>query len=191
MDNILVASLEVLQESQQISNTSSRSKHCHKIVSLIFAINNRILESLDNVVDGILVDDVSVPVVFALRSFAVSVKQVVPEEFSKSGHNFSVNLSSFSKQNISSDELSFGENFESHPTGSIQLPNNLLSELPENISDPRITHTVFMTDSIFLRRNFNFRNVSSIVMSANVAGMTTIQNLSSPVNLGFQRNPVR
>lgn len=191
MNNILVASLEVLQESQQISNTSSRSKHCHKFVSIIFCYNNRILESLDNVVDGILVDDVSVPVVFALRSFAVSVKQVVPEEFSRSGHNFSVNLSSFSKQNISSDELSFGENFESHPTGSIQLPNNLLSELPENISDPRITHTVFMTDSIFLRRNFNFRNVSSIVMSANVAGMTTIQGLSSPVNLGFQRNPVR
>ena len=152
---------------------------------------NRILDAVGSAADGIPIANASEPVIIAQNSFAVSIKQVVPEEFNRNGQNFSINIPRFSNQNITSDDLSFGDAFNSPPTASIQLPNDLLSGLPGNMSNARITHAVFVTDSLFLRRNFNYLNVSSIIISAGVVGMASIRGLRSPVNLSFQRNPVR
>ena len=78
----------------------------------------------------------------------------------------------------------------SSPIGSIQLPSNLLSSLSNN-SSSKITHAVFVTDSLFLRRGFSYDRVGSIILSASVVGIGTLRGLRPPVNLGFQLNPVR
>ena len=140
-------------------------------------------------VDNIPIANASEPVVIAQKSFAVSVQEVDPEMFSRSGQTFSINIANFAQQNISSGDLSFENNAVSPPTGSIQLPSNLFSSLPENVS--RISHAVFVTDSLFLRRAFSYQRVSSVIISASVVGAGTIRNLRPPVNLGFQLNPVR
>ena len=153
---------------------------------------NRILEAIENVVEDVPISNASEPVVIAQKSFAVLVQQVDVEEFSKSGQTFSVNLPDFTQRNISSDDISFKRTSASPPTGSIQLPRNLLSSLPGNLSNTsRITHAVFVTDSLFLRRSFSYQKVSSIIISASVVGVGTLRGLSPPVNLGFQLNPVR
>ncbi|XP_019850052.1 PREDICTED: hemicentin-1-like isoform X1 [Amphimedon queenslandica] len=170
VDNIIDVDQDILQESQESSNTSAR-----------------ILEAIDSVVDNIPIANASEPVIIAQKSFAVSVQEVDPEAFSRSGQTFSVNIADFTQRNISSGDLSFESNTVSPPTGTIQLPNNLFSSLPENIS--RISHAVFVTDSLFLRRSFSYQRVSSVIISASVVGAGTIRNLRPPVNLGFQLNP--
>ena len=144
---------------------------------------------MNNVVDNIPIANTSEPIIVAQKSFAVSVQKVDPETFRRLGQTFSVNIADFTQQNISSEDLSFDNNAVSPPTSTIQLPSNLFSSLPENSS--RISHAVFVTDSLFLRRSFSYRRVSSIIISASVVGAGTIKNLRPPVNLGFQLNPVR
>lgn len=191
VDNIIDVDQEVLQESQESSNTSARLVLWYYINWVFHSVssNCRILEAIDNVVDNIPIANTSEPVVIAQKSFAVSVQEIDPEMFSRSGQTFSVNIADFTQQNISSGDLSFESNAVSPPTGTIQLPNNLFSSLPENIS--RISHAVFVTDSLFLRRSFSYRRVSSVIISASVVGAGTIRNLRPPVNLGFRLNPVR
>ena len=147
---------------------------------------------MNNAVGGISISNASETVVIAQKSFAVSVQQVDLEEFSKSGQTFSVNLPDFTQQNISSDDVSFERTSASPPTASIQLPSNLFFFLPDNLSNAsRITHAVFVTDSLFLRRNFSYKRVCSIIISAGVVGVQNLNGLSPPVNLVFQRNSVR
>ena len=170
-------------------------KHSNNIIYMYSSLPfNRILEAIENVVEDVPISNASEPVVIAQKSFAVSVQQVDIEEFSKSGQTFSVNLPDFTQRNISSDDIhvSFEHTSTSPPTGSIQLPSNLLSSSPGNLSNAsRITHAVFVTDSLFLRRSFSYQNVSSIILSASVVGIETLRGLSPPVNLGFQLNSVR
>ena len=157
-----------------------------------FSFLFRTLEVMNNAVGGISISNASETVVIAQKSFAVSVQQVDPEEFSKSGQTFSVNLPDFTQQNISSDDISFEHASASPPTGSIQLPSSLFSSLPDNLSNAsRITHAVFVTDSLFLRRNFSYKRVSSVIVSASVVGVENLNGLSPPVNLVFQLNSVR
>lgn len=145
---------------------------------------------MNNVVDNIPIANTSEPIIVAQKSFAVSVQEVDPKTFSRLGQTFSINIADFTQQNISSEDISFENNAISPPTSTIQLPSNLFSSLPENSS--RISHAVFVTDSLFLRRsNLSYQRVSSVIISASVVGAGTIRNLRPPVNLGFQLNPVR
>ena len=162
-------------------------KHNNDYLHVFSFPSNRILEAIENVVEDVPISNASERVVIAQKSFAVSVQQVDIEEFSKSGQTFSVNLPDFTQQNISSDDISFERTSASPPTGSIQLPSNLLSSLPDNLSNAsRITHAVFVTDSLFLRRGFSYKRVSSIIISASVVGIETLRGLRPPVNLGFK-----
>ncbi|XP_019862297.1 PREDICTED: uncharacterized protein LOC109590854 [Amphimedon queenslandica] len=173
VDNILVVNQEVLQKSQESSNTSSR-----------------ILDAIENVVGDINITNSSEPVVIARNHFAVLVQQIDLKELNESSQVFSVNIGDFATQNISWDDLSFGSNSVSPPTGSIQLPSNLLSSLSNNLSDDsKIAYAVFVTDSLFLRRKINYWTVGSIIISANVVGIGPVKGLKSPVNLTFQLNP--
>ena len=150
------------------------------------------LEAIESVVESIPIINISDPIVIAQTSFAVSVQQVDTEEFAQFGQTFSVNYRGFSNdsQILTSNDLTFGSPSQ-QSTAAINLPNNLLSALP-NIAknNTRITHSVFITDSLFLRRNNYNLEVGSVIISTSVVGADTIRKLDPPVDLIFLINPV-
>ena len=75
-------------------------------------------------------------------------------------------------------------------TASIRLPNNLFSAVPNVTNNTRITHAVFLSDSLFLRRDSNDLEVGGIIISASVVGYNSIQSLDPPVSISFLKNPV-
>ena len=153
---------------------------------------HRMLEAIESVVESIPIINISEPIVIAQKSFAVSVQQVNAEEFTKSGQTFSVNYRGFTDENqtLSSNDLVFGSTSQ-QSTAVINLPNNLLSALP-NITknNTRITQSVFTTDSLFLRRNNYNLEVGSVIISTTVVGENRISGLDPPIDLRFLINPV-
>ena len=149
------------------------------------------MEAIESVVENIPLTNTSEPVVISLKSFAVSLQQVNIDEFKQSGQTFSVNFGDFSNDNqsLNSNDLTFGGSNQ-QPTAAINLPRNLLNGLPNITNNTRITHSVFITDSLFLRRDDNFQEVGSIIISAAVVGTGTIRGLNPPVGLSFMINPV-
>ena len=150
------------------------------------------LEGVESVVENVPITNITDPIVITQKSFAVSVQQVDIEEFTQSGQTFSVNYRGFlyENQTLNSNDLVF-QSPSQQSTAVINLPNNLLSALP-NITknNTRITHSVFITDSLFLRRNNYNLEVGSVIISTTVVGADTINKLGTPVNLTFLVNPV-
>ena len=150
------------------------------------------LEAVESVVENIPITNISEPIVITQKSFAVSVQQVNIEEFTQFGQTFSVNYRGFTDENqtLNSNDLVFGSPSQ-QTTAIINLPNNLLSALP-NITknNTRITHSVFITDSLFLRRNNYNLDVGSVIISTSVVGADTITGLNPPIDLRFLVNPV-
>lgn len=138
------------------------------------------MESIESVIKDIPIANESEPVVLSLKLFAVSVQQIDFQEFS--GQTFSVNIGN--NESLSSDNLAFEELSVSPSTGSISLPNTLLNSIPHN-NNTRLTNAVFLSDSLFLRRDNKFMEIGSVIMSATVVGAGTIQNLNPPVTLSF------
>ena len=149
------------------------------------------MEAIESVVENIPLTNTSEPVVISQKSFAVSLQQVDIEEFKQSGQTFSVNFGDFSNENqsLNSNDLTFGGSNQ-QSTAAISLPRNLLNGIPNITNNTRITHSVFITDSLFLRRVNNFQEVGSIILSAAVVGTDTIRGLNPPVGLSFMINPV-
>ena len=110
------------------------------------------------------------------------------------GQNFSANLGDFSNlsmnESIDSSDLSFELRTTTQATASVRLPSNLFSALPNVTSNTRITHAVFLSDSLFLRRNSNDLEVGGIIISARVVGYNSIQSLDPPVSISFLKNQV-
>ena len=189
VDNILHVTRNVLQESQEISNTSAK---------LVLLIENfkyicfRILEAVELVTENIPITNTSEPVVISQTSFAVSVQQVDIEEFKLSGQTFSVKYDFEDlltrNQSLDSNNLIFGSSNE-QSTVAITLPNNLLKFVPNLSNTSRITNAVFITDSLFLSRS-DILEVGSHIISAAVVGANTLEQLQPPVNLSFIINPV-
>ena len=156
--------------------------------------SNRILEAIGYIVGDIPVGNISKPVVITRRTFALSVQQVDLDQFMELGQNFSANLGDFSNLNmnesIDSSDLSFELRTTTQATASVRLPSNLFSAVPNVTSNTRITHTVFLSDSLFLRRNSNDLEVGGIIISARVVGYNSIQSLDPPVSISFLKNPV-
>ena len=132
----------------------------------------------------------SEPVVITRSAFAVSVQQVDINQFMETGQTFSANLGNFSdvnlEKNIDSNDLSFDMR-TSQSTASLTLPNILFSAISNNT---RITHAVFLSDSLFLRRENNDMEVGGIIISASVVGSNSIDRLNPPVTINFLKNPV-
>ena len=149
------------------------------------------LEAIESVVESIPITNISEPVIITQQSFAVSVQQVDIVEFTQSGQTFSVNYRGYSDENqtLNSNDLLFGTTSQQH-TASISLPHNLLSTVPNITNNTRITHSVFITDSLFLRRNNNFLEIGSVIISTTVVGTDEINKLDPPVGLSFLINPV-
>ena len=150
------------------------------------------LEAIDSVVETLPITNISEPIILTQKSFAVSVQLVDSDEFIQFGQTFSVNYRGFSddSQTLNSNDLVFGSPLK-QPTGAINLPNTLLNGLTHlTKNNTRITHSVFTTDSLFLRRkNYNLE-VASVIISTTVVGVDMINKLSTPVNLRFLVNPV-
>ena len=190
VDNILDVTRNVLQESQEISNTSAKL-----VLLLKHQINPyvcRILEAVESVTENIPITNTSEPVVITQRSFAVSVQQVDIEKFKQSGETFSVNFDFEDllsrNQSLDSNDLTFGSANE-QSIAAITLPNNLLSSIPNLSNNSRITNAVFITDSLFLSRS-DILKVSSLIISAAVVGTHTLEQRQLPVSLRFITNPV-
>ena len=149
------------------------------------------LEAIESVVEGLPITNISEPVIITQKSFAVSVQQVDVVEFTQSGQTFSVNYRGFSDGNgtLNSKDLVFGTTSQQH-TASISLPHNLLSTVPNISNNTRITHSVFTTNSLFLRRNNSFLEIGSVIISTTVVGTDRISELDPPVGLSFLINPV-
>ena len=71
-------------------------------------------------------------------------------------------------------------------TGSLSLPSNLL----QKANGTRVTLSVFVTNSLFLRRDNNNTEIASIIIAAGVVGVQRVENLDPPIVAVFQRNPV-
>ena len=109
------------------------------------------------------------------------------------GQIFSANLGTFSDlnvtENIDSNDLLFhmGPN---QSTASISLPNNLFSAILDVTNNTRITHAVFLSDSLFLRRVNNDLEVGGIIISASIVGSNSVEDIDPPLNITFLKNPV-
>ena len=191
VDNIVNVNQETLQISQEKSNTSAKSVRLYTIRYQYCLFIYRMLEVIESVVESIPITNISEPVIITQQSFAVSIQQVDIVEFTQSGQTFSVNYRGFSdgNQTLNSNDLVFGKTSQQH-TASISLPYNLLSTIPNITNNTRITYSVFITDSLFLRRNNNFLEIGSVIISTTVVGTDRINELDPPVGLSFLINPV-
>ena len=160
----------------------------------IFLSSDRILEAIGSIVENVPIGNISKPVVITRRTFALSAQQVDLNQFMEIGQNFSANLGGFSNLNtnesIDSSELSFEMRMTTQATASIRLPNNLFKAVPNVTNNTRITHAVFLSDSLFLRRDSNDLEVGGIIISASVVGYNSIESLDPPVSISFLKNPV-
>ena len=82
------------------------------------------------------------------------------------------------------------ETSDNQPTASIRLPNNLFSAVLNVTNNTRITHSVFLSDNLFLRRENNNKEVGGIIISASVVGSDSINALNPPIAIRFLKNPV-
>ena len=131
--------------------------------------------------DDIPITNASEPVVITQKFFGISLQLV--EAFIRSDQIVTINSS---QHNISS------ESSHDIPAASINFPSSLFSLLASNLTNTsRITNTFFLTDSLFVKHNFNNDLVSSIIILTSVSGVKSISELMNPINISFQINPVR
>ena len=72
-----------------------------------------------------------------------------------------------------------------NPLVPLVYQNNLLDTIPNISNSTRITNAVFLSDSLFLRRDDKFMKVGSVIISAAVVGIDKIRELNPPVTLNF------
>ena len=141
------------------------------------------MEAFETVIENIPITNISEPEIIPLRSFAVAVLLVDTEDIKVSGQNFSI-----SSREITEDNLSFGT-LTDNAVASISLPNTILNNITNITNSTRIAHSVFLVDSLFLRRSDNYLEVGSVIISASVVGKT-LSGLRQPVSLNFLINSV-
>ena len=122
-------------------------------------------------------------------SLAVAVQEVEPDNFL--GLTFSADVTNgFDDTNsqLDMDSLSFSPETDD-AIASLSLPSSLFNKINASKNSTRITQSVFLTDSLFLRRESNFSVVGGIILAASVVG-TTLIGLDPPIQLSFVKNPV-
>ena len=162
-----------------------------KRVDILPHLHFRLLTSLEMVTNSLPIPENSTePVLITQRNFAVAVQRVNMSKtmglsFSAS---FGMEFGFTANETYNSSDLAFNM-IQQRSTGSISLADNLLSGLDRTRNDTRVSFQLFLTDSLFLRRNNNFTEVGSIILAASVVG-ERFEELDSPVLLTFQRNLV-
>lgn len=149
----------------------------------------RLLSALEELSEALPVVVGEEPIVITQNSFAVSIQEVRPDDFEEGGGQTIIANLGENNQGIN---LGFNRSsiMKTPPTASLSLPKNLFTLSTSNST--RITNSVFLNDALFLRRSINYRVVGSIILSAGIAGVERVENLTNPpVNLEFQKKAVR
>jgi len=160
-------------------------------------LSPRILETVQVVTEAIPIPENQTRVVIPLRSFAVSVQEVQPADFE--GQTFSAILGTTfefdEEEQINVDSLVLEEREEA--TASISIPPGIFMSLPMSVvhnMTTRITHSVFLTDLLFIRREREMDSreleVGSIIISATITGNISVSGLDPPIMLVFVKSPV-
>ena len=127
-------------------------------------------------------------VVLTRESFAVAIQEVETNQFA--GLTFSADVTNGfddTSSQLDMNSLSFSETDDA--IGSLSLPSSLFDNINASKDNTRIIQSVFLTDSLFLRREANFSVVGGIILAASVVG-TRITELNPPIQLSFVKNPV-
>ena len=149
----------------------------------------RLLDAVQTVTANIIIpENHTGPVILPLDSFAVSVQDVDPGEFDAQTFSVSLGDNPFSEFDMRLNENNLDFSSVASFTASLTLPQNLFDSLHVSNSS-RITHSVFLTDALYLRRNDSVLEVGSIVIAASVVN-STLEELEPPISLRFQKNPV-
>ena len=178
VDSLSLVDKGTLNESQILFNSSGKSVIQIDILYLLLAYT-RILEALEVVVQALPISNISEPVSIAQRTFAVSVQQIGIDELKMYGQNFSVTQTN-------SSELFFTEMKHQSSVGSVSLPESLFDFVANNNATLRIANAAFLLDSLFVRRQTNGLEVTSIIISTTIVGIGVVQKLTHPVQLDFQ-----
>ena len=136
-------------------------------------------------------------VVIPLRLFAVSVQEIQPANFE--GQTFSAILGTTFKfeddEQINVGSLVLEKRDEA--TASISIPSGIFMNLPLSMVQnrtTRITHSVFLTDLLFITRERELDSqqleVGSIIISAAITGNMTVSGLDPPIMMVFAKSPV-
>ena len=123
------------------------------------------------------------------ESLAVAVQEVEPDNFL--GLTFSADVTNGfddTSSKLDMNGLSFSSETDD-AIASLSLPSSLFNNLNASKNSTRITQSVFLSDSLFLRRDSNFSVVGGIILAASVVG-TTLKELDPPIQLSFVKNPV-
>ena len=145
-------------------------------------------ESIEEVTESIPIPENETQVILTRESFAVAVQEVEPGQFD--GLTFSADVANgFDDTNsqLDTNSLSFSETDDA--IGSLSLPRTLFNNINTSRNNTRITQSVFLTDSLFLRREKNFSEVGGIILAASVVG-NSVSGLDPPIQLNFLKNPV-
>lgn len=95
-------------------------------------------------------------------------------------------FSNTSNENVLNDGLlEYGKRPDVNTTGSIEIPISAV----EDFVNPRVTFSIYVRDTLFLRRNNNSKAVASVIVGSSVVG-EKITNLDEPVTLRFKMKPV-
>ena len=146
----------------------------------------RLLGALESVTDNIPIAENETSTFVSETTFAVSVQEIEPDQFT--GLNVTAILGgiNITQQRIDESALLFNTFTNEQAAGSLSLPSNLLSKT----NGTRMTLTVFVTDSLFLRRENNDTKVGSIIIAAGVVGKKRVEGLNPPMVAVFQKDPV-
>ena len=156
----------------------------------------RILNVIEDVAEKIPLPENKTSVVIPLTSFAISVREVDPDMSNFTGLEFSANFGdSFefnSDQTIETNALSFSKtpNF----TAILNVPASVFNISMTQSSNrtsapPRITNSVFLSDTLFVRRTKENLTVGSLVMAAALSNNRRVENLANPIRMTFLKSP--
>ena len=146
------------------------------------------MESIQTLGDEIVVKD-GERAVFTQDTFAVSVQPVDPRNFVTQQFTFNVgddiDNAVVTNMTVSVDT---GERRNTRPAVTMTIPENIFDNITTN--NTRITNAVFITDSLFLRREKFFLEVGSIIVALSIPG-ETITGLDPSLITKFTQKRVR
>ena len=189
-------------------NDNSSTVGCDLKIILCLHIHFRLLESLQNFLDKVEVEQDensttnSSQTVFAFETFALQIQQLDPEEYK--GQVFSVNLGSVEEatkdnQTIDQDDLVTSE-LESENlvkmtkregvTASLQLPEDLLlidlcSSNSTSAVPQRLSYSVFKSEILFQNLNQSHLSIGSIIVAARLKCADNV-TLNTSIKSTFQ-----
>ena len=146
----------------------------------------RLLGALESVTDNIPIAENETSTFVSETTFAVSVQEIEPDQFTELNVTAVLGGINITQQRIDESALLFNTFTNEQAAGSLSLPSNLLSKT----NGTRVTLTVFVTNSLFLRRESNDMKVGSIIIAAGVVGKKRVEGLNPPMVAVFQKDPV-